>query len=249
MNRRQGEHEERRVARTPDSETDKRPRMRERNALVKNRMWEICTSGSVRGRAGDIGSRRSNATSLRSSDSQGGRAGGQAQRCRRSAAPHRLAPSETRRWVDRCCPSTRQIRRSDSLNALRSRMVGGPVRARALGLPAAQLPAHSHADAGGISRVPRRTDDPSPCRCRRCCPRSTHSEGSSDHYFEAIHAASAPAAYASRRALPHAVQGSLPAGWLTFYQEGVEPSGSRGKVPELHAHPPLLSFSCRKDWS
>src|SRR6516225_3600755 len=48
-----------------------------------------------------LGSRRSNATSLRSSDSQGGRGGGPAQRCRRSAAPHRLAPSERAAgWTD-----------------------------------------------------------------------------------------------------------------------------------------------------
>src|SRR5208337_4070600 len=46
---------------------------------------------------------------------------------------------------------------------------------------------------------PGRTDDPSPWRYRRCCPRSTHSEGSSDSNFEATHAASALAAYASRR--------------------------------------------------
>ena len=115
-------------------------------------------------------------------------------------------------------------------------MVGGPVRARALGQPAAQLPAHSHADAGGISQVPRRSipylcPGPRPRPDRRSLtltvssmlPRSTHSEGSSDHYFEAIHAASAPAAYASRRALPHAVQGSLPAGWLTFTGRELNP--------------------------
>ena len=70
---------------------------------------------------------------------------------------------------------------------------------------------------------PGRTDDPSPCRCRRCCPRSTHSEGSSDHNFEATHAASASAAYASRRASPHAMQGSLPAGWLTFTGRELNP--------------------------
>src|SRR5271166_4555961 len=55
------------------------------------------------------------------------------------------------------------------------------------------------------------------------CPRSTHSEGSSDHNFEATHAASASAAYASRRASPHAMQGSLPAGWLTFTGRELNP--------------------------
>src|SRR5271166_1181020 len=57
----------------------------------------------------------------------------------------------------------------------RSRMVGGPIRARAFGQPAAHLPAHSHADAGGTHRFPGdpshafapvqdpgRTDDPHP---------------------------------------------------------------------------------------
>jgi len=40
----------------------------------------------------------------------------------------------------------------------------------------------------------------------------------------------------------------LASGWLAdLYREGVEPSGSRRKVSELHVHPPLLSFSCRKD--
>src|SRR5208337_1224385 len=54
-------------------------------------------------------------------------------------------------------------------------------------------------------------------------PHSTHSEGSSDHNFEATHAASAPAAYASRRASPPAMQGSLPAGWLTFTGRELNP--------------------------
>ena len=50
----------------------------------------------------------------------------------------------------------------------RSRMVGGPIRARAFGQPAAQLPAHSHVDAGGISQVPRRSI---PCLCPGPRPR------------------------------------------------------------------------------
>src|SRR5947208_15927138 len=45
-----------------------------------------------------------------------------------------------------------------------------------------------------------------------------------------IHAASAPAAYASRMMLPPPMQSSLPAGWLSLYREGVEPSGSLQKV-------------------
>ena len=44
--------------------------------------------------------------------------------------------------------------------------------------------------------------------------------------FEAYPAASSPAVYASRRALPHAMQDSLPAGWLRLCRAGVEPAGS-----------------------
>ena len=42
--------------------------------------------------------------------------------------------------------------------------------------------------------------------------------------------ASPPAVYASRRALPHAMQHSLPAGGLRPCRAGVEPAGSRCKV-------------------
>ena len=48
-------------------------------------------------------------------------------------------------------------------------------------------------------------------------------EGSSDYNFEATHAASASAAYASRRTSSHAMQGSLPAGWLTFTGRELNP--------------------------
>ena len=43
-----------------------------------------------------------------------------------------------------------------------------------------------------------------------------------------------PAAYASRTTLPPPMQGSLPAGGLHLYREGVEPSGSLRKVSDLH---------------
>jgi hypothetical protein len=66
----------------------------------------------------------------------------------------------------------------------------------------------------------------------------------------------APAAYASRIVLPLSLQGSLPAGWLSLYREGVEPSGSLQKVSDhpssfsglslaqgkFHFEPPLTSF-------
>ena len=75
--------------------------------------------------------RRSNATSLRSSDNQGGRAGGPAQRCRWSAAPHRLVPSERAAgWTDAAQSLPRQIRRSDSLNSFRTWSMQARRRAR-----------------------------------------------------------------------------------------------------------------------
>src|SRR6266550_5247838 len=56
--------------------------------------------------------------------------------------------------------------------------------------------------------------------------------------FGLCHAALAPAAYASRIVLPPSLQGSLPAGWLSLYREGVEPSGSLQKVSD---HPSSFS--------
>src|SRR6476619_1864319 len=70
------------------------------------------------------------------------------------------------------------------------------------------------------------------------------------------HAALVPAAYASRIVLPPSLQGSLPAGWLSLYREGVEPSGSLQKVSDhpssfsglslaqgkFHFEPPFTSF-------
>ena len=50
--------------------------------------------------------------------------------------------------------------------------------------------------------------------------------------------ASSPAVYASRRALPHAMQDSLPAGGLRLCRAGVEPAGS---LREVSAHVILLS--------
>ena len=124
----------------------------------------------------------------------------------------------------------RFLRCSCSLHQ-RSRAGGGPTRAWALVQPAARLPARSRVDASGISQVPRRSilclcPGPRPrpdrrahgqWRSRRCCPRSNDSESSSKkNHIEATHAASAPAAYASRATLPSPQQGSLPAGWLAF---------------------------------
>jgi len=68
--------------------------------------------------------------------------------------------------------------------------------------------------------------------------RKTMRASSSQTEFEAYSAASSPAVYASRRALPHAMQDSLPAGWLRLCRAGVEPAGPRR---EVSAHDILLS--------
>jgi hypothetical protein len=138
-------------------------------------------------------------------------------------------------------------------------MVGGPIRARAFGQPAAHLPAHSRADAGGISQVPRRSVL---CLCPGPRPRPDRRPLDPDGVVDAAPAqptAKAPAIIISRlltrlrHLLPTLHDGRrrrharLASGWLAdLYREGVEPSGSRQKVSELHVHPPFLSFPCRK---
>src|SRR5262249_16948738 len=58
------------------------------------------------------------------------------------------------------------------------------------------------------------------------------------------HAASAPAAYASRMALPPSMQGLLPAGWLAF--TGRE-SNSLDRYKRFQViHPPFLDLAWRK---
>ena len=89
-------------------------------------------------------------------------------------------------------------------------------------------------------RLSKTPDDPSHLACRgcfRCCPQAQHTEGVVGlHDFEAYRAASPHAVYASRRALPHAMQDSLPAGGLRLCRAGVEPAGSRRKV-SVHVIP------------
>ena len=78
-------------------------------------------------------------------------------------------------------------------------------------------------------------DDPvTPRRSRRfrCCPQIDHTEGVVIATLEAHCDASSPAVYASRRALPHAMQDSLPAGGLHLCRAGVEPAGQRRKVSD-----------------
>ena len=70
---------------------------------------------------------------------------------------------------------------------------------------------------------PGRTDDPHPDGVVDAAPAQPTAKAPAIHNFEATHAASAPAAYASRRTSPHAMQGSLPAGWLTFTGRELNP--------------------------
>ena len=68
-------------------------------------------------------------------------------------------------------------------------------------------------------------------RCR-CCPQIDHTEGVVIATIEAQSDASSPAVYASRRALPLAMQDSLPAGGLRLCRAGVEPAGALRKVSD-----------------
>ena len=63
-------------------------------------------------------------------------------------------------------------------------------------------------------------------------------KASSLYRFRGYRDASSPAVYASRRASPHAMQDSLPAGGLRLCRAGVEPAGS---LREVSAHLILLS--------
>ena len=84
---------------------------------------------------------------------------------------------------------------------------------------------------------PGRPVAPRLSRCFRCCLLSQHTKGVVGlHDFEAYRAASPHAVYASRRALPHAMQDSLPAGGLRLCRAGVEPAGSQRKV-SVHVIP------------
>ena len=110
-----------------------------------------------------------------------------------------------------------------------------------------KLPVCSHVDVNGISQVPRRSVL---CLCPALRPRPNRRPLASLTVSSMLpsrfprrrlqrlwisglnHAASAPAAYASRMVLPppHA---KLASGWLArLYREGVEPSGSLQKVSD-----------------
>ena len=110
-------------------------------------------------------------------------------------------------------------------------------RARA-GSP--RLPGDPSRDSAPFSD-PGRPVAPRQSRRFRCCPHTLNSEGVVDLPISRLDsAASSPAVYASRRALPHAMQDSLPAGRLRLCRAGVEPAGSRRKVSD---HLILLSRS------
>ena len=90
---------------------------------------------------------------------------------------------------------------------------------------------------GVPSRISARLSDPgrtgrtSPCAVLSMLPPDpTRRRLQHEHDVGAQPRASVPAADASRAASPPPVQGSLPAGGLRLYREGVEPSGPLRKV-------------------
>ena len=93
---------------------------------------------------------------------------------------------------------------------------------------------------------PGRPVAPRHWRRYRCCPQIDHTEGVVIGTIEAQSDALSPAVYASRRALPLAVQDSLPAGGLRLCRAGVEPAGALRKVSDqiiclFHAKLPPVS--------
>ena len=114
----------------------------------------------------------------------------------------------------------------------------GAFRAGVIVQPATQLPVCSHVDVSGTSQVPRRSI---PCLCPALRPRPNRRSLASLTVasmlpprfprrrlqrfmnFGAHHAASAPAAYASRMVSPPSMQSSLPAGWLAFTGRELNP--------------------------
>ena len=98
----------------------------------------------------------------------------------------------------------------------------------------------------GPPQVPRRAipwlcarsltpDDPLRLACsgaRGAAPAIIKTKASTLRISRLNSVASPPAVYASRRALPHAMQHALPAGGLRLCRAGVEPAGSRCKVSD-----------------
>src|SRR5215475_624151 len=150
----------------------------------------------------------------------------------------------------------------------------GAFRARVTVQPATRLPAFSHVDVGGTSQVPRRSvlclcPGPRPRPNRRslaidgfadAVPACSTAKTSAFQKFRGYSGASAPAAYASRMALPSSLQSSLPAGWLTFTGRELNPldrykrfqitfsssfSGFVLAQGKFHFKPPFTSFNHR----
>jgi len=89
-------------------------------------------------------------------------------------------------------------------------------------------------------RDPGRTNVPSPCRSRRCCPRWVDGEGFGEFDFGANTQLRHLLPYASRgHCCPRA---RLASGWMaTLYRVGVEPTGSLREVSaRVDGHSPLL---------
>ncbi len=117
---------------------------------------------------------------------------------------------------------------------------GGP---GSVGLAAIRLPAVLHGQCRA-SQVPRRAfpwlcgrsltpDDPLRLAlggASGAAPAITKTKASTLRISRLHSVALPPAVYASRRALPRAMQHSLPAGGLRLCRAGVEPAGSRCKV-------------------
>jgi hypothetical protein len=126
------------------------------------------------------------------------------------------------------------------LASSRSRQDGGCPPGRGVCSAGYPMPACSHVGAMGSRRFPGdpscafaplqdpgRTTDPSPWRYRRCCPRTTHSEGFSASIISRLLRGFGTCClrFTTGVAARHA---RLASGWLAdLYREGVEPSGSR----------------------
>jgi hypothetical protein len=94
------------------------------------------------------------------------------------------------------------------------------------------------------STTPVEPKRPRHSRSPRCCPRYPYGEGFGIGYFGANPQLRHLLPYASGVALPPHLQGLLPAGWLSLYREGVEPSGSLRKVSGRLT---IILLSCSPD--
>ncbi len=146
---------------------------------------------------------------------------------------------------------SREVRGVVSLSRSRGRC--GPAPGRGLDCSRRPFPFQRclHTDEAGPPRFPgdhpvalRSSPTPAgPVRLASgggpgAAPAVRKQEGTGIACLEAQQVASPPAVHASRHTLPCAMQHALPAGGLRLCRAGVEPAGSRRKVP---GHPVLLS--------